>query len=177
MRVNGDIYNRSANPGKRDVKMNNKEISLIAIISALYSALVIGLAPISFLPIQIRIADAMLPLSIIFGMPAIIGLTLGTIVANVFGGLGFVDIIGGGFANLVAAYVAWKVGSLKIKYAWSAAVVLQIIIVGTVVGIYLAVLFEIPILISISNILISSAVSVGIIGYSVLKIVSRNKTD
>ena len=157
--------------------MNNKEISLIAIISALYSALVIGLAPISFLPIQIRIADAMLPLSIIFGMPAIIGLTLGTIVANVFGGLGFVDIIGGGFANLVAAYVAWKVGSLKIKYAWITAVVLQIIIVGTVVGIYLAVLFEIPILISISNILISSAVSVGIIGYSVLKIVSRNKTD
>lgn len=157
--------------------MNNKEISLIAIISALYSALVIGLAPISFLPIQIRIADAMLPLSIIFGMPAIIGLTLGTIVANVFGGLGFVDIIGGGFANLVAAYVAWKVGSLKIKYAWIAAVVLQIIIVGTVVGIYLAVLFEIPILISISNILISSAVSIGIIGYSVLKIVSRNKTD
>ena len=73
--------------------MNNKEISLIAIISALYSALVIGLAPISFLPIQIRIADAMLPLSIIFGMPAIIGLTLGTIVAYVFGGLGFVDII------------------------------------------------------------------------------------
>ena len=154
--------------------MNNKEISLIAIISALYSALVIGLAPISFLPIQIRIADAMLPLSIIFGMPAIIGLTLGTIVANVFGGLGFVDIIGGGFANLVAAYVAWKVGSLKIKYAWSAAVVLQIIIVGTVVGIYLAVLFEIPILISISNILISSTVAVGIIGYSVLKIVSSN---
>ena len=157
--------------------MNNKEISLIAIISALYSALVIGLAPISFLPIQIRIADAMLPLSIIFGMPVIIGLTLGTIVANVFGGLGFVDIIGGGSANLLAAYVAWKVGSLKIKYAWITAVVLQIIIVGTVVGIYLAVLFEIPILISILNILISSAVSVGIIGYSVLKIVSRNKTD
>ena len=154
--------------------MNNKEISLIAIISALYSALVIGLAPISFLPIQIRIADAMLPLSIIFGMPAIIGLTLGTIVANVFGGLGFVDIIGGGFANLVAAYVAWKVGALKIKYAWITAVVLQIIIVGTVVGIYLAVLFEIPILISISNILISSTVAVGIIGYSVLKIVSSN---
>ena len=154
--------------------MNNKEISLIEIISALYSALVIGLAPISFLPIQIRIADAMLPLSIIFGMPAIIGLTLGTIVANVFGGLGFVDIIGGGFANLVAAYVAWKVGSLKIKYAWITAVVLQIIIVGTVVGIYLAVLFEIPILISISNILISSTVAVGIIGYSVLKIVSSN---
>jgi len=157
--------------------MNNKEISLIAIISALYAALVIGLAPISFLPIQIRIADAMLPLSIIFGMPVIIGLTLGTIVANVFGGLGFVDIIGGGSANLLAAYVAWKVGSLKIKYAWITAVVLQIIIVGTVVGIYLAVLFEIPILISILNILISSAVAIGIIGYSVLIIVSRNKTD
>ena len=157
--------------------MNNKEISLIAIISALYAALVIGLAPISFLPIQIRIADAMLPLSIIFGMPVIIGLTLGTIVANVFGGLGFVDIIGGGSANLLAAYVAWKVGSLKSKYAWITAVVLQIIIVGTVVGIYLAVLFEIPILISILNILISSAVAIGIIGYSVLIIVSRNKTD
>jgi len=157
--------------------MNNKEISLIAIISALYATLVIVMAPISFLPIQIRIADAMLPLSIIFGMPVIIGLTLGTVVANVFGGLGLVDIIGGGMANLVATYVAWKVGLLKIKYAWIIAVVLQIIIVAVIVGIYLAVLFEIPMLISISQILISSTIAIGIMGYSVLIIIARNKTD
>ena len=41
-----------------DVKMNSKEISLISIFAALYAIGVVFLAPFSFLPVQIRIADS-----------------------------------------------------------------------------------------------------------------------
>ena len=91
----------------RDVKMDSKQISLISIFAALYAIGVVFLAPFSFLPIQITIADALLPLSIVFGMPVVIGLSLGTVVANIFGGLGFIDIIGGTVANFIATFVAW----------------------------------------------------------------------
>jgi len=99
------------------------------------------LTPFSFLPIQIRIADALLPLSIIFGFPVIIGLSLGTLVANIFGGLGFIDIIGGTIANFIATYVAWKLGKNK-KVPFFVAIACQIIIISIIVGI-LSIIYKI----------------------------------
>ena len=66
----------------RDVKMDSKQIALISIFAALYAIGVISLAPFSYGLVQVRIADALLPLSIVFGMPAVIGLSLGTFIAN-----------------------------------------------------------------------------------------------
>jgi uncharacterized membrane protein len=51
--------------------MKTKEISLIAVIAALYAAMVIVLAPISFGPVQLRLADVLIPLAAIFGLPAV----------------------------------------------------------------------------------------------------------
>ena len=121
----------------RDVKMDSKQISLISIFAALYAIGVVFLAPFSFLPIQVRIADALLPLSIIFGMPVVIGLSLGTIVANIFGGLGFIDIIGGTVANFIATFVAWKIcGSNKVPFI--VGIGCQIVIVSMIVGVYIS---------------------------------------
>ena len=64
--------------------MKTKEISLIAVIAALYAAMVIVLAPISFGPVQLRLADILIPLAAIFGLPAVYGVTLGAFVANAY---------------------------------------------------------------------------------------------
>ncbi len=66
--------------------METREIALGSVIAALYAIGVILFAPISFLLFQVRVADALIPLSIVFGMPAVLGLTLGNIVANIYGG-------------------------------------------------------------------------------------------
>ncbi|MEM4488603.1 MAG: QueT transporter family protein, partial [Desulfurococcaceae archaeon] len=88
------------------MNFKTEEISLIAIFATLYAVAVISLAPISFGIWQIRIADMLLPLSIIFGMPCTIGLSLGCLIANIYGGLGIIDILGGTIANFLACHIA-----------------------------------------------------------------------
>ncbi len=78
MRVSGTSYPfRIKNPGERRIKMNTRELTLTAVFAALYAAIVIVLAPISFGPVQLRLADVLIPFSALFGIPAIFGVTLG----------------------------------------------------------------------------------------------------
>ena len=92
----------------RDVKMDSKQIALTSIFAALYAIGVVFLAPFSYGLIQVRIADALLPLSIVFGMPVVIGLSLGTFIANILNpvNLGPIDILGGTVTNFIATFVA-----------------------------------------------------------------------
>ena len=159
----------------RDVKMDSKQISLISIFAALYAIGVVFLAPFSFLPIQIRIADALLPLSIVFGMPVVIGLSLGTVVANIFGGLGFIDIIGGTVANFIATFVAWKIcGSNKVPFI--VGIGCQIVIVSMIVGVYISYLFELPLIVGITDLFIGTFLAVGILG-SLLVVIIKNRVE
>jgi len=73
--------------------MNKKDLALASILAALYAALGLGLAPISYLMIQCRIADALYPLIALFGWPALIGLTIGQFITNLASPLGFIDLL------------------------------------------------------------------------------------
>jgi len=172
MRVSGASRPlRKTNPGvgRYLIKLNTKEISLVIIFTALYAVGVIALAPISFYIFQVRVADAILTLSIIFGWPSIIGITIGTLVANVYGGLGPLDIVGGAFANFVATLLAWKIGIQRIRGRYIYAIAAEVSIVTLIVGSYLSYLFSMPILIGLSGILMGSIISIGIIGYILLR--------
>ena len=155
--------------------MNTKEIAFGSIIAALYAITVIFLAPISFLLFQVRIADALIPLSIIFGSPVIWGVTLGNIVANIYGGLGIIDIIGGSLANLIAAYIGWRIGSRKFIGSQFIATVAQNLIVSSIVGFYLAVLFEVPFEAGFFSVLMGSLISMNLIGYCLVLITQKIK--
>lgn len=77
----------------------------IAMIAAIYAALTISLAPISYGPIQIRIAEAMTVLPYYFPV-ATPGLFIGCLIANLFGGNGLLDVIFGSLATLIAALLS-----------------------------------------------------------------------
>ena len=145
--------------------MNTQQIALGTIIATLYASSVMLLSPISFLIVQIRIADALIPLSVVFGMPVIWGVTLGNIIANMYGGLGYVDIIGGSVANFLAAYIGWRIGSRNFMGSQFVATVAQNIIVSSIVGFYLAVLFEVPLEAGFVGVFLGSIISMNIIGY------------
>lgn len=151
-----------------------KEISLTAIFAVLYAVAVVTLLPVSFSIFQVRIADALLPLAILFGWPTIIGVSLGTIVANFFGGLGIIDVIGGTAANFIATLLAWKIGSKKRKFSWIYAIICEILIVTIIVGSYLSYLFNMPLLLGLSGVLIGSIIAIGILGYLLLTALSRS---
>lgn len=149
-------------------------ISLAALLAAAYAVGVVVLAPISFHIIQVRVADALLPLSILLGWPAIIGLTIGTVVANLFGGLGAIDIVGGSLANLVAGVLAWRIGQGGARGSWLVAVLAEILVVTTIVGTYLSYLFGMPIEAGLLGVFLGSLIAIGLIGYSLLTAISRS---
>jgi len=83
--------------------LNLKEIALAGVIGALYAVLGLAFYPISFGVYQIRVAEALtvLPYRTRAAIP---GLFIGCILANVFGGLGWQDVIFGSLITLAAAF-------------------------------------------------------------------------
>lgn len=134
---------------------------------------VVFLAPISFQIFQVRVADALLPLAMVFGWPAILGLSLGAFVANVFGGLGPVDMIGGAIANFLATLLAWNIVNRKGKRWMPVGVSIEILVVTLVVGTYLSYLLAIPLTLSWLGILLGSLAAIGILGSILLYTLSR----
>lgn len=161
----------------RDVKMDSKQIALISIFAALYAIGVVFLAPFSYGLIQVRIADALLPLSIVFGMPVVIGLSLGTFIANILNpvNLGPIDILGGTVTNFIATFVAWKIcGSNKVPFI--VGIGCQIVIVSVIVGTYLSYLLGSTLIAGIGYLFIGTFLSVGILG-SILVVIIKDRVQ
>jgi uncharacterized membrane protein len=161
----------------RDVKMDSKQIALISIFAALYAIGVVFLAPFSYGLIQVRIADALLPLSIVFGMPVVIGLSLGTFIANILNpvNLGPIDILGGTVTNFIATFVAWKIcGSNKVPFI--VGIGCQIVIVSVIVGTYLSYLLGSTLIAGIGYLFIGTFLAVGILG-SALVVIIKNRVE
>ncbi len=78
-----------------------RDIAFAGTIAAVYAALTIALSPISYGIYQIRVAEALTVLPY-FYPPAIIALTVGCFIANIFGGQGLQDIIFGSSFTLLA---------------------------------------------------------------------------
>jgi len=154
---------------------NSAAATLTAVFAALYAVGVVVLAPISFEVFQVRVADALLPLSILFGWPAILGLAVGALVANLFGGLGPVDIVGGSLANLLAGYVAWRIALNRGRRWIFFAVGLQVLIVTLVVGTYLSYLFAMPLQIGWLGVMLGSIVAIGFLGSLLLFALSADR--
>lgn len=73
-----------------------------ALIAALYVVLTLVFAPISFGPVQVRIAEALCILPM-FTPAAIPGLFIGCLIANFLGGGIMLDVIFGSIATLIGA--------------------------------------------------------------------------
>lgn len=160
-----------------------RTLAIAPSLAALYAALVIGLAPISFLPFQVRVADALIPVSMLLGMPAAYGLAIGCAVANYIGGVAFfggasiIDVVGGSIANFLACYAGWLLGRRGGAPRRLAATVAQTAIITSIVGTYLWFLigmptaldlygFELPgILATLTGVALGSVISINILGF------------
>jgi len=137
-------------------------------IGAIYVILNIIFAPISYGPVQVRIAEALAVLPFI-DPSAIIGLFIGCILANVYGGLGMVDIIGGSLCTLIAAYLTFKLKNPKL------APLPPVLINAFGVSIYLHLLFDLPYWITVLYIGIGEIIACYILGYPLLILLIKNK--
>lgn len=154
--------------------MKTKEVSLIAVIASLYSAMVIVLAPISFGPVQLRLADVLIPLAALFGLPAIYGVTIGALVANTYWFMSPIDVVFGALANLVAGYIIHRYKENLILASAMASVA-----IGVIVGGYLWMFFPPPSILGLQfpawlgmviSVSLSSFVVVTVLGVALVKL-------
>ncbi len=163
---------------------NTKKYAIIAMIAAIYTAVSLAIAPFSFGNIQVRVAEALTLLPIIY-FPSIFGVVLGCFLTNLIGAmmgvniLGFLDAIIGTLATLIAAYITYKYRDKKIKGIPVISILAPVVVNAIVIGLELGfVLFP-------DNIIVGSLISgleVGIgefisvvIGYFIVKELAKKK--
>ncbi len=104
---------------------NLKKMVFAGLIAAVYSAVSLALAPISFGQVQLRVSEALTILPVL-NPCAIWGVTIGCLITNIVGVatganfLGAVDVFTGTLATVIAAFMTAKLG----KYRWKGLPVL-----------------------------------------------------
>lgn len=156
------------------MQSNTSRIAIFTIFTALYSVGVVFFAPISFGIFQVRIADILLPLSMIFGIPSALGFGLGAAISNVYGGLGIIDIIGGAFANLIACMLAWYIARKREVFSRFLGSIIETSTISLIVGGYLAVLFQVPLEIGLVGVMIGSLISINAVGFPLQELLRKN---
>ena len=120
-----------------ELRIDIKTLTRAAAIAAIYVALCLALAPISYGPLQVRISEAMTLLPMIWP-EAIMGLSVGALIANLMGPVGIIDVVFGTIATLIAALITYR---FRGKLAGYAA---PILLNGLIVGGYLPFVYGMP---------------------------------
>lgn len=162
------------------MEFDARDFALTAIFASLYVVInvlqtLMG-GSITYGPIQLRVADCLIALAALLGLPVIGGVTLGCFLTNAFYFLGVPDVVFGPIANLIAATIIF----LLRKHRFLACLI-GALPVGFIVGGYLWTFFPPPEVLSalpvwiamIASITISSLIAIAGIGYLLLLIMSR----
>lgn len=142
--------------------MKFRHLAVGGMVAALYAVLTITLAPLSYGPVQFRVAEALTLLP--FYLPeAIPGLFIGCVIANLMGEFGMLDVIVGGSATLLAAYLSHKMPSLRL------AALCPVLINMVFVGVMLHSLIGVPLWSTFFYVAIGEAGACYLIGYPLMK--------
>jgi len=140
-----------------------------AIIAALYAALTLLLAPISYGEVQVRISESLTLLPIL--MPeAVPALAIGCLIANVLGGCTIFDIVFGTLATLLAA-----VCTRRLRHRLVLASAMPVIFNGVIIGavVHYAYAPVIPLLLCMLLVALGEAIACMLLGPMVLRAVKR----
>ena len=90
------------------MKIDSRDVTSTAVFAALYVVINIVQTvtvgnPTIYGPIQMRVADFMIALAVLFGWPLVGGVTAGCFLTNAYSFVGAPDVVLGPIANLVAA--------------------------------------------------------------------------
>lgn len=125
---------------------STKDIIQIAMIAGVYTVVSLVFAPLSFGPIQVRFAECLALLPLIY-KKSIGGVILGCFVTNLVGVmmgvniLGFADVIIGTFATGLAAVMTYHYRNHKIKNIPVISILAPVVVNGVIIGLELAYAF------------------------------------
>ncbi|MFW5998140.1 MAG: QueT transporter family protein [Bacillota bacterium] len=147
--------------------MKVKIITRIALIAAIYAVVTIILAPISYGHIQVRISEALTLLPFFLGYNAAVGIWLGCMLANIYGGLGLIDIIFGALISLIAGLFTARSQNIYI------AGIYPVIFNAFGIALILNIALGVPYLITVVYVGVGQFISVYIIGIPLMKLLKE----
>jgi len=139
-----------------------RDLMIAAVIAALYAALTVVFAPISYGAVQFRISEALTLLPILFPQ-AIPGLTVGCLVSNLIGGYGVWDVVFGSLATLIAAILTYRLR----KRMWLAALP-PVVVNAVIVGLMLHFMLALPLLPTMATVGLGELAVVAVLGVALI---------
>ena len=149
--------------------LTTRSLCVSAVIGALYAALTLLLAPISFGPLQLRLSEAMTLLPMVLPQ-AIPGLFVGCLIANLYTGM-LTDIIFGSLATLIAA-----IGTYLLRKNPLLAGACPVVTNAVIVGLVLSLSFSLPIPLTMLEVGLGELGAV-LVGFVILSAMKRAKVD
>jgi len=149
--------------------LTTRSLCVSAVIAALYAALTLLLAPISYGGVQCRLSEAMTLLPMILPQ-AIPGLFVGCLIANLYTGM-ITDIIFGSLATLLAA-----VGTYLLRKKPILAAACPVLANAVVVGLVLSLTSNWPIPLTMLQVGLGETAAV-LVGFVILSAMKRAKVD
>lgn len=151
--------------------MKTKFLIQAAIIGALYAALTVLLAPLSYGVMQIRVSEALTVLPF-FTPAAVPGLFIGCLVSNFLSPYGVIDVICGSAATLIAAIGSYMLRSRPILVPLPPVIANAVIIGGML---YYAYGVPMNLFVIIGWIALGEFVACYLIGYPLLRYLKKYK--
>lgn len=144
-----------------------KNLCLSGIIAALYAGLTVLLQAISFNAVQVRVSEAMTLLPVL--MPAAIpGLTIGCFLANLISPAGWMDLVFGTLATLIAAVL-----TRRLRKNLYLAALMPVISNAVIVGVMLHVAFGEPLWMSMLTVGAGEALACFVLGIPLVKALEK----
>ena len=155
------------------LKIQTKEIALMAIYAALYAALVNVLPGLSFGPLNLRVADSMIAAVPLLGIGGVLGHTLGVFIGNIPSPFGVIDLLNT-IPSFVMAFVVYYVYKhTRNDYAVVGTFIAYSALLGTTVGWMLSAPFNIPLPLSIAYVFAGNLVVTTLIGWPLFKLLKK----
>ncbi|OPZ64215.1 MAG: QueT transporter [Firmicutes bacterium ADurb.Bin506] len=139
--------------------------------AGLYVVLCLALAPLSYGVVQVRVAEGLTLLPLVWP-EAVPGLAVGALIANAIGPYGIVDIILGSAATALAAWLTWRTRRRRIAPLW------PVIVNGLVVGAYVPFVagleihaWTVPV--SMVSVALGEAIAVFAVGFPLIRAMER----
>lgn len=163
------------------LKFDSRDLVLASVFAALYvivnilQMVTVG-NPTVYGPIQLRLADCLIPLAALLGFPVVGGVGVGCFLVNAYYFIGVPDIVLGPIANLISASVIFFLRKNRFV-----ACVVGALPVGFIVGSYLWLFFPPPQILEvmpawiamIASLTLSSLIAIAGVGYTLLSIIGR----
>lgn len=119
--------------------LSARRLARCAMVAAAYVVLCLAFQPISYGPVQVRLAEALCLLPV-FGGEYAAAVTLGCVLANLFG-YGPLDALFGGLATLLACLFTWRLRGVRLRGLALPASLPPVIFNAVIVGAELTLFF------------------------------------